>query len=56
LDTWKDAAFLTRVSLPKYVDVDWAVHVARSSSTVARLQVRCRQRQRQRQRQRRRRT
>ena len=39
MDLWKESSFLNRVSLPKYIDVDWAVHIEKSSSQVAQMQV-----------------
>lgn len=36
---WTESSLLNRVSLPKYVDVDWAVHIEKSSSAVAQMQV-----------------
>jgi hypothetical protein len=35
LPIWKEAAFANRLALPKYVDVDWAVHIGRASSEVS---------------------
>jgi hypothetical protein len=35
LPIWKEASFTNRLALPKYVDVDWAVHIGRASSEVS---------------------
>ena len=32
MDHWREAAGLNNVSLPRYVDTDWAVHVRKSSA------------------------
>lgn len=34
LESWKEAAALSRVSLPHLVDFDWAVHIQKASSEV----------------------
>jgi hypothetical protein len=34
-EVWDEAASLNRVSLPRYVDMDWAVHIKQMSSEVA---------------------
>lgn len=39
LDLWKEAAGANRVSYPRLVDVDWSMHVKRSSSQVRNMLV-----------------
>lgn len=39
LALWREASSLSRVSLPKLVDVDWAMHVKTASSEVTRMNV-----------------
>ena len=34
LEVWREAAIANRVSLPKYVDMNWAIHLKRASSEV----------------------
>jgi hypothetical protein len=34
LELWREAAIFNRVSLPKYVDMNWAINMKRSSSEV----------------------
>lgn len=39
LSQWREAAAFNRVSLPKLVEVDWALHMKSSSSVVAKMAV-----------------
>jgi hypothetical protein len=39
LPTWKEAAAMNRVSLPRLLDHDWALHMQRASSQVASMNV-----------------
>jgi COMM domain containing 9 len=39
LDLWKDAAVSSRVSLPRYLDVDWTLNIQKSSSEVTNLNI-----------------
>lgn len=39
LAAWKDAAAMSRVSLPRLVDHDWALHLQQSSSQVSAMNV-----------------
>ena len=31
-DTWREASAMSRVSLPRYVDMDWSIHVRKASA------------------------
>ena len=37
LEVWREASSLNRVSLPRYVEMDWTVHVKTSSSDMHRI-------------------
>ena len=39
LDAWKEAIGANRISYPKLVDVDWNMHIKRSSSQVRNMMV-----------------
>jgi hypothetical protein len=39
LDLWRDAAISSRVSLPRYLDVDWTLNIQKSSSEVTNLNI-----------------
>mmetsp|Transcript_15617 Transcript_15617/g.16362 ORF Transcript_15617/g.16362 Transcript_15617/m.16362 type:complete len:196 (-) Transcript_15617:122-709(-) len=39
LEVWKDAAASSRVSLPKYLDVDWTLNIQKSSSEVVHMNI-----------------
>jgi hypothetical protein len=37
MEEWREAAAFSRVTLPKYIDVDWAVNITKASSQVSRM-------------------
>jgi hypothetical protein len=39
LESWRDAAALSRISLPKLIDFDWSLHFQRASSELADIQI-----------------
>jgi COMM domain containing 9 len=39
LEIWKDASISNRVSLPRYLDLDWTLNVQKSSSEVTHLNI-----------------
>ena len=39
LEIWKDSLYMNRVSLPKLIDVEWAVHIEKSSSQVSSIEL-----------------
>eukprot|EP01033_Poteriospumella_lacustris_P001588 gene1588-1153_t len=39
LESWRDAAILSRITLPKLIDFDWALHFQRASSELSDIQI-----------------